>query len=77
MGSFLSITRVVRFILVVTLEQVRILSSSLSFGMHFGTFQLTDEAYDRPVKDLSSAREKLKISAEKFRVLDQGESYSF
>lgn len=37
------------------------LESKLSLGMHFGTFQLTDEAIDTPEKDLSMALDKLKI----------------
>ncbi len=53
------------------------LGSFLSFGMHMGTFQLTDEAYDRPVKDLHMSRQKMGISPEKFRILDQGESYTY
>lgn len=53
------------------------LGSELSIGMHLGTFQLTDEAYDEPIKALHAGREEMNISPEKFLVLDQGESYSF
>lgn len=53
------------------------LGSHLSIGMHLGTFQLTNEAYDAPIKALHAGRKKLGISPEKFRVLDQGESYTY
>lgn len=53
------------------------LEAGVSFGMHFGTFQLSDEAYDAPLKDLKAAREKHKVPEDKFRVLDFGESASF
>ena len=46
-----------------------------SIGMHFGTFQLTDEGINDPVKKLESAREKAQIPADKFKVLDLGDSY--
>jgi L-ascorbate metabolism protein UlaG (beta-lactamase superfamily) len=48
-----------------------------SIGMHFGTFQLTDEGIDEPVNDLAVNLEKMKISSERFRVLDQGEAISY
>lgn len=51
------------------------LSSKVSLPMHFGTFQLTDEGIDDPVKDLESAREKKSLPAENFPVLEQGQSY--
>lgn len=53
------------------------LEAGVSFGMHFGTFQLSDEAYDAPLKDLKMAREKYRVPEDKFRVLDFGESWSF
>lgn len=37
------------------------LESKFSLGMHFGTFQLTDEAIDSPEKDLFLAMDKLKV----------------
>jgi L-ascorbate metabolism protein UlaG (beta-lactamase superfamily) len=46
----------------------------VSIGMHFGTFQLTDEGIDEPIRALERAREKEGVSAEAFRVLDFGES---
>jgi L-ascorbate metabolism protein UlaG (beta-lactamase superfamily) len=45
-----------------------------SIGMHFGTFQLTDEAIDEPIRALERARATHSVSAEAFRVLDFGES---
>jgi L-ascorbate metabolism protein UlaG (beta-lactamase superfamily) len=53
------------------------LGSAKSIGMHFGTFQLTDEGMEDPVKELAKAREEKKISEEVFRVLDQGQSHVF
>lgn len=53
------------------------LGAHTSIGMHFGTFQLTDEAYDQPLKDLNEAREKYNVSEERFRILDQGQSWSY
>jgi L-ascorbate metabolism protein UlaG (beta-lactamase superfamily) len=53
------------------------LGSKLSFGMHLGTFQLTDEGYDDPIVDLNRAREKFQLSKDVFRLLDHGESYQF
>jgi L-ascorbate metabolism protein UlaG (beta-lactamase superfamily) len=53
------------------------LGAKLSLGMHFGTFQLTDEAIEAPVEDLAQALEQHKISSEEFMVLDFGQSHSF
>jgi len=52
----------------------RDLRPRLSLGMHFGTFQLTDEAIDEPIHALERARATHGVSAEAFRVLDFGES---
>jgi L-ascorbate metabolism protein UlaG (beta-lactamase superfamily) len=46
----------------------------LSIGMHFGTFQLTDEAIDEPLLALERARDQYKVGADTFRVLDFGET---
>jgi L-ascorbate metabolism protein UlaG (beta-lactamase superfamily) len=48
------------------------LQAKVSIAMHFGTFQLTDEGYDQPVKDLHQALLKYKIPAKKFEVLSFG-----
>ncbi len=37
------------------------LGSKLSVGVHFGTFQLTDEGYDQPQKDLQVALSKYQV----------------
>jgi L-ascorbate metabolism protein UlaG (beta-lactamase superfamily) len=48
-----------------------------SIGMHFGTFQLTDEAIDEPVRALERARTDHGVAPEAFRVLDFGETALF
>lgn len=48
------------------------LNAALSIGMHFGTFQLTDEGYDQPINDLKHALYKHNIS--NFSVLDVGQT---
>lgn len=53
------------------------LGAHQSFGMHFGTFQLTDEGIDDPIKGLAEALVKFSVNPESFRVLDNGESFSF
>jgi L-ascorbate metabolism protein UlaG (beta-lactamase superfamily) len=45
-----------------------------SIGMHFGTFQLTDEAIDEPIAALSRARDAAGVPADAFAVLDFGET---
>jgi len=42
--------------------------------MHWGTFQLTDEGREEPVKELEVARKAAGVGAEAFRVLEPGES---
>lgn len=49
------------------------LKAGQSYGMHFGTFQLTDEGIDDPVSELRKALGDVK----NFNVLDQGEGRSF
>jgi L-ascorbate metabolism protein UlaG (beta-lactamase superfamily) len=46
----------------------------LSVGMHWGTFQLTDEGRDEPVEALATARAASGVSQEAFRVVAPGES---
>ena len=50
------------------------LSAKFALGIHFGTFQLTDEAIDQPLKDLAAALEKLKVDKHQFITLDNGET---
>lgn len=48
------------------------LGSRLSIGMHFGTFQLTDEGIDAPLHDLAAARLAHHVPAGNFVTLDFG-----
>jgi len=49
--------------------------AQVSIGMHFGTFQLTDEGIDDPLRALESARDGAGVAQDAFRVLDFGETY--
>ncbi len=53
------------------------LKSKLSIGTHFGTFQLTDEPINQPIKDLQTALEKHSVNPEKFLTLDFGQGSDF
>ncbi len=58
-------------------EAVRIhrdLGARLSVGIHWGTFQLTDEPLDQPLADLAAAREKLREGSREFITLRHGET---
>ena len=48
-----------------------------SLGMHFGTFQLTDEAIDAPVRALQQARAKAGVADADFDVLAFGETRQY
>ena len=50
------------------------LEASESIGMHFGTFQLTTEGIDEPVRALDEARRAHNIPPSAFRALGFGES---
>ncbi len=50
------------------------LASPLSIGMHFGTFQLTTEGIDEPVRALDEARRARGVPASQFRTLAFGDS---
>src|SRR5262245_39590113 len=52
----------------------RDLNPRVSLGMHFGTFQLTDEGIDDPPRALENARTGAGIAPADFKVLDFGES---
>jgi L-ascorbate metabolism protein UlaG (beta-lactamase superfamily) len=52
----------------------RDLGARTSIGMHFGTFQLTDEAIDEPLRALARARDEHGVSPDAFRVLKFGET---
>lgn len=49
--------------------------AGVSIGMHWGTFQLTDEAREAPLYALTDARAAAGLSPADFRVLDPGESH--
>ena len=51
------------------------LKSKKSIGMHFGTFQLTNEAIDDPIKDLKKARDEYDINKDSFFTLKEGDNY--
>jgi L-ascorbate metabolism protein UlaG (beta-lactamase superfamily) len=53
------------------------LRSRRSLGMHFGTFQLTDEAIDAPVQALRVARAEAGVADHEFDVLGFGETLEF
>ncbi len=53
------------------------LGSRQSVGMHFGTFQLTDEAIDAPPAALAEARAAAGLSADAFVTLGFGETRLF
>jgi L-ascorbate metabolism protein UlaG (beta-lactamase superfamily) len=50
------------------------LKSKQSIGMHFGTFQLTDEGIDVPAQQLKRALVKQQIALKDFQVMQPGES---
>jgi len=49
-----------------------LLRAGRSIGTHWGTFQLTDEAYDAPAADLAAARGAAGLSPETFLLLPLG-----
>lgn len=50
------------------------LGAARAIGMHFGTFQLTDEGIDAPLRALEEARAEAGLSREAFDVLAFGET---
>jgi L-ascorbate metabolism protein UlaG (beta-lactamase superfamily) len=48
------------------------LGATRSLGMHWGTWQLTDEGLDEPVREMEAAREAAGLSPETFQVLPHG-----
>lgn len=51
------------------------LESKKSVGIHFATFQLTDEAYGQPIEDLNSALKASPLSQEDFIIPEFGRAY--
>jgi len=50
------------------------LAARQSIAMHFGTFQLTPEGIDEPVRELARALRERRVPAERFRTVEVGES---
>ena len=50
------------------------LGAGRAIGMHWGTFQLTDEAMDEPPRRLAEALRRAGMSADRFGVLDVGQT---
>jgi len=51
-----------------------VLAARQSIAMHFGTFQLTPEGIDEPVRDLAQALRERGVPADRFRTMAVGES---
>jgi L-ascorbate metabolism protein UlaG (beta-lactamase superfamily) len=51
------------------------LEASQSIAMHFGTFQLTAEGMDEPVRDLASALDANGVPRSRFRAMAFGDSF--
>lgn len=58
-------------------QAFRDLGTRRAVGMHFGTFQLTDEAIDAPLDALAAARTAAGLDAAAFTTLDFGETRLF
>lgn len=56
-------------------EGMRLAKAAHAAGHHWGTFKLTDEYVDEPVKALDAALEKAGVAPEKFRPLRPGEAF--
>jgi L-ascorbate metabolism protein UlaG (beta-lactamase superfamily) len=52
------------------------LEASTSIAMHFGTFQLTTEGIDEPLRALEEACDARQVAPSRFRTLGFGESIS-
>jgi L-ascorbate metabolism protein UlaG (beta-lactamase superfamily) len=50
------------------------LGARQSIAMHFGTFQLTPEGIDEPVRELANALREGGVPAERFRAVEVGQS---
>jgi L-ascorbate metabolism protein UlaG (beta-lactamase superfamily) len=50
------------------------LGAGRSIATHFGCFQLTDEGFDDPVVELAAALARRSVPADRFRVLEVGET---
>ncbi len=57
------------------IDAFQALSASYALGIHHGTFQLTDEAHEAPISDLTAALSDTGIPSERFRTLDNGQAW--
>lgn len=53
----------------------RDVGSRASLGIHWGTFPMTDEPLDAPLRDLDAARRAMGVSAKEFRTLRHGQRW--
>jgi N-acyl-phosphatidylethanolamine-hydrolysing phospholipase D len=53
------------------------LGAARSIGVHWGTFNLTDEALDQPPLDLAAAKRTLGLAQDEFTLLKIGQSQTF
>lgn len=53
------------------------LGATRTIGIHYGTFQLTDEGLDEPVRDLKLALDNMKRDQKEFIILDEGQAFSY
>ncbi len=51
----------------------KILESDYSLGIHYGTFQLADDAQHDPIEEIHLARKREAVSEQRFMLLDFGE----
>jgi L-ascorbate metabolism protein UlaG (beta-lactamase superfamily) len=56
-----------------SVKALRDCGAQFALGHHYGTFQLTDEAIDAPVRALETARVEAEIEPERFRLLKPGQ----
>ena len=52
----------------------RDVNSKQSIAMHWGTFQLTDEPMDEPIKLLKQLSKKLKLNKDEFSYMAHGQT---
>jgi N-acyl-phosphatidylethanolamine-hydrolysing phospholipase D len=55
----------------------RDVKSKYSYGVHWGTFELTDEPLDQPIVDLATALASQKIPRAEFELLKHGQTKVF